>query len=171
MVRDGETRSVPVKITIYKQVPISAEINFGNLGRFLARTGWELVQIGEYHSSELGVDLKLARWTLGGETITIRDDASAGWIAGLITRLAELDGREPADVLQDIVGHELLDRGTAINRLASAGARLVDATERGKRIPKDMAAGREIARVRRQQAEQDVERATAALRAAEAAWQ
>lgn len=164
-------------VTCYRRIPVRASIDWVNLGAYLARTGWELVQLGEWVDDVLD-SFKIARWKRGHDTLTIRDDMDAERLATVITRLARLDDREDAEVLADIAGVAILDRGTAINSLATAGARLVEAREallaaetalraKPKERPRRAAVEAATGRVRR--AEQDVEQATAALRAAEGA--
>lgn len=155
-------------ITCYRRVPVRADVDFASLGRFLARTGWELVQIGEW--TDDGLDCyKIAKWKRGRETLTLRDNMDAERIAAVVTRLARLDDREDVEVLLDIAGGEIVDRGAAISRYNSAMARLRDAQDIFDWTHPHKAADYERARVALAQAEQDVEKATAALRAAEKA--
>jgi hypothetical protein len=90
-------------------------------------------------------------------------------VRSAINLLAAIEDRQPGDVLADIVGHDILDRGAAIVRRNSAMARVVEARDALSRIPQHRAEDREAARARLVQAETEAERATRSLRAAEGA--
>lgn len=155
-------------ITCYRSVPVRADVGWANLGAFLVRTGWELVRLGEWADEALQ-QFTIATWKRGRETITLRDDMDAERIATMVTRLARLDDREDVEVLLDIAGGEIVDRGAAISRYNSAMARLRDAQDIFERTHPHKAADYELVRVALAQAEKDVEKATAALMAAEGA--
>jgi hypothetical protein len=154
-----------MKVTVYKQVQVSAEVNYADIGSYLARTGWTLEKLGEW--TDVVHTYQVARWTRGDVALTLRGVGTEEEMVEEIGYIAEAEDRQTADLLQDIVGHEILDRGTAIVRRNSAMAKARDAMDVLDRTPRSKAADYERARVALAQADQEVERATAALRAAE----
>lgn len=136
-----------MKITVTNRVDVSADVTVEQVEAYIVRRGGPLTMIPIIPAGE------------EGRAPTI--------IGAAIQLLGVIEQRQPGDVLSDIAGFAILDRGTAINRLATASARLVEAQETEKRVSAHMTAGREIARSRRQEAERAVEKAKAALAAAE----
>lgn len=75
-------------------------ISLVQIGRYLDRTGWELVQIGEWSDNVLGA-FKIARWRKDRE-VTIRDDGGERDVLRWLGTIAAAEEREAADVLLDV---------------------------------------------------------------------
>lgn len=150
-------------VTVYRAEPVSADITVEAIGAYLARTGWELVQLGDWSNDVLG-SFKLARWKLAGRQMTLRSDLGTGGLTYIIAQLATIEHRHPADVLADVASYPLLDRGTAMVEAREALS-VAETALKAKPKKEDRIAAVEQARGRLAQTELDLRRATLALEA------
>lgn len=152
-----------MKVTVHDLVPATADVSAKQVEAYLARSGWTNPR------TLLGRGATGRVWTKDDRHVHIWSDDGARELGHAITCIAADELRPASAVLADVVGFEILNRGTAIVNRSSAMARVVDARGTLSRIPAHRAADRETARVRLVQTEAEAERATRSLRAAEGA--
>ncbi len=154
-----------MKVTVYNRVPVTADVTPEQVTAYLERTGWKRTDPEQYIGSPTD------SWMRSPWRVALFAPLDEQQFEAAITRIAQAEGRErrPGDVLVDIVGNPILDRGVLINAKASAGAHVVEAREALARTPERRAAEHEGARVRLAQAEAELKAAERALAAAEGA--
>ena len=97
-----------MKVRVPKLVFVEVDVSLTKVGRYLGRTGWTLVQLGEWSDDVLG-SFRIARWEHPcGEKITLRDDDEArpedpdGMLVSRLKRISEVERRPVVDVALDV---------------------------------------------------------------------
>lgn len=102
-------------VTVYRARPVTADITVFDIGAYLDRAGWELLQLGDRCDAALG-EFSAAKWSKRGHIFWLRGDGDVAYLEHRLRAIANVEGRDPADVLADVAGHPPLDRDTAIRR-------------------------------------------------------
>jgi hypothetical protein len=151
-------------ITVEDRRAVSADATVEMVEAYARRTGWTLER-------EISEDDAWARTFRRGDAVMhLMSGYRPSNIRRIVDGLAEVERRQPSEVLSDIVGYQVgLDRGRASVLRNSASARVVEAREAMAKVRPSDATGRERVRVRLAQAEAELVAATRALEAAKAA--